>query len=67
MKGVCVVRTSLRACPKKSFDFSDWDIFQLFDFERFLFDRAIPLQGQALWSMIRGKVAEFLDKIMRQN
>jgi hypothetical protein len=49
------------------FDFSDWDMLQLFDFERFPFDHAIPREGPALWGMICGEVAAFLDKIMRQN
>jgi hypothetical protein len=34
--------------PKKLLDFFDEDMLRLFDFERFLFDRVIPRDREAL-------------------
>jgi hypothetical protein len=42
-------------------------MLQLLDFERLLFARAIPRGQKAFESMIFGKAANFLDKIMREN
>jgi len=35
--------------PKKLIDFSDQNMLQLFEFERFLFDQMIPSDREALY------------------